>query len=334
MLKYRSTPSDLIPKTTALWAFSESGLGGIFHALKVPFSGIALGGISVILVTFLAFKSNQKWKTIVHAMLLVLMLKAMISPHSPVMAYVAVSFQGLLGAAIYQFFGVNRWSAMAFGSIALFESAFQKVFTLTILFGMQLWDAFYTFFDGLTAKFGIEFLSDLPIIILTAYGALYALAGILAGSFAVKLPQNIDRTAKELGELRLDDFQVTKRSLKKRNRSKRLFIFIGILLFMVSVFVYAGQGDKVWYTLLRTVVVILFFLFVFNPVAKFLINLWVKKRKSENQQRLDQLMDFLPRIKKNASLAYQFTLPQKNLFSRIRSFLLVWLTLSLYFEEE
>ncbi|NEN24587.1 hypothetical protein G3O08_13850 [Cryomorpha ignava] len=334
MLKYHFTPSNLIPKTTALWAFSESGLGGIFHALKVPFSGIALGGISVILVTFLAYKSNQKWKTIVQAMLLVLMLKAMISPHSPVMAYVAVSFQGLLGAAIYQVFGVNKVSAMAFGSIALFESAFQKVFTLTIIFGMQLWDAFYTFFDALTVKFGSDFLSDLPVIILTAYGLLYAIAGIFAGIFAVKLPQNIDRTAKELGELKRDDFQISKRSLKKRNRYKRLLIFISILIFILSVLLYAGQDDKVWYTLLRTIVVILLFLFVFNPVAKFLINLWVKKRKSENQQRLDQLMDFLPQIKKNASLAYQFSLSHKNIFSRIRNFLWVWLTLSLYFEEE
>ncbi len=129
-MKFRSTPVDLIPKTTALWAFSESGLGGIFHALKVPFSGIALGGISVMLVTLLEVNSSKKWKTIFKAMLLVLMLKAMISPHSPVMAYVAVSFQGILGAAIYQAFGVSRLSAMAYGSLAFLESDFQKVFTL------------------------------------------------------------------------------------------------------------------------------------------------------------------------------------------------------------
>lgn len=333
-MNFRSNPLHLIPKTTAVWAFSESGLGGIFHALKVPFSGIALGSISVILVTFLAFNSERKWKTIIHAMLLVLMLKAMISPHSPVMAYVAVSFQGLLGALIYQVFGVNKWSAMVFGSIALFESAFQKVFTLTILFGMQLWDAFYTFFNSLTAKFGMDFLSDLPIIILTAYGLLYAIAGVLAGRFAVLLPQNIERTARILHKLQPDDFQVDNRVSKKRKRSKKRLLFISVLIFIVSVFIYAGHGDKVWYTLLRTTVVILLFLFVFNPVAKYLINLWVKKRKSENQKQLDQLMDFLPQIRKNVSLAYQFSLSYKNPFSRLQNFLLVWLTLSLYFDSE
>lgn len=333
-MKFHSKPVDLIPKATAIWAFSESGLGGIFHALKVPFSGIALGGISVIIVTFLAVNSTNKWKTIIQAMLLVLMLKAMISPHTPPMAYVAVCFQGILGAAIYQVFGVSRLSAIAFGSIALFESAFQKVFTLTIIFGVQIWEAFSTFFDGLTHTFGIEFLGHLPVIILTAYGLLYAVAGAMAGSFAVRLPRNMEATANTLKQLDFSDFHITEKAAKKRNRAKKLLIFLSILLFILSVFLYAGHGDKVWHILLRTTVVIVLFLFVFNPVAKYLINLWVKKRKSENQHQLDQVMDFLPRIKKNASLAYQFTMPTKNPLARVRKFLLVWLTLSLYFDEE
>lgn len=333
-MKFRPTPVDLIPKATAIWAFSESGLGGIFHALKVPFSGIALGGISVILITFLAANSSNKWKTIIQAMLLVLMLKAMISPHSPVMAYVAVCFQGILGAAIYHFFGVSRLSAMTFGAIALFESAFQKVFMLTILFGMQIWEAFSTFFDGLTSSLGIEFLAEMPIVLLIAFGLLYAIAGAMAGHFGVRLPRNIESTANTLKTLDIADFHVNKQSARKRNRSRKLLIFISILLFIISVFLYSGHGDKVWYILLRTTVVILLFLFVFNPVAKYLINLWVKKRKSENQQQLAQVMDFLPRIRKNASLAYQFTMPTKNPLARVRKFLLVWLTLSLYFDEE
>ena len=333
-MKFHSTPVDLIPKATAIWAISESGLGGILHALKVPFSGIALGGISVVLVTFLAVNSAKKWKTILQAMLLVLILKAMISPHSPVMAYVAVSFQGILGAAIYQVFGVNRLSAMAYGSLALLESAFQKVLTLTIIFGIQIWEAFSTFFDGLTARFGIDFLSDLPVIILSAYGLLYVIAGIFAGLFAVKLPRNMVKTAMALKGQDLTKFQVSKQSAKKRSRLKRLLVFISIFIFILSVFLFAGQGDKVWYIILRTTAVILLFCFVFNPVAKYLINLWVKKQKSENQKQLDKVIDFMPRVKQNASLAYQFTMSNKNPLLRMRSFLLVWLTLSLYFDEE
>lgn len=48
-----------IQRLTALWAFSESGLGGVVHALKIPFTGIMLGGFAVIIITLIAYFSEK-----------------------------------------------------------------------------------------------------------------------------------------------------------------------------------------------------------------------------------------------------------------------------------
>jgi hypothetical protein len=47
-----------IARLTALWAFVEAGLGGILHAFKVPFTGLLVGGMAVMLITLIAHFSN------------------------------------------------------------------------------------------------------------------------------------------------------------------------------------------------------------------------------------------------------------------------------------
>ena len=58
-----------IQRLTALWAFSESGLGGIMHALKIPFTGLVVGGMSVIMISFIAQLSANHYKEILKSAL-------------------------------------------------------------------------------------------------------------------------------------------------------------------------------------------------------------------------------------------------------------------------
>ncbi len=44
-----------VQRLTALWAFSESGLGGILHALQMPFTGLLVGGMAILLISLIAF---------------------------------------------------------------------------------------------------------------------------------------------------------------------------------------------------------------------------------------------------------------------------------------
>ena len=101
---------NAIQRLTALWAFTESGLGGIMHALQIPFTGLLVGGMAVIMICLIADISEFNYKQILKSAIIVLIVKAMVSPHTPFPAYIAVSFQALLGYAVFSLLRVNFFS--------------------------------------------------------------------------------------------------------------------------------------------------------------------------------------------------------------------------------
>src|SRR5690349_1311344 len=141
-------------RITALWAFSEAFLGGILHGLQVPFSGLILSAFAAICISALAMKDHAKGK-IIHATILVMIVKATLSPHTPVTAYFAVSLQGLFGELM---FAVAGYKLACYGTavFALLQSACQKLIVLTILFGMGFWKAMDEFLVSVMETFGYE----------------------------------------------------------------------------------------------------------------------------------------------------------------------------------
>ena len=132
---------SIIEKLTALWALNESGLGGFLHAFSTPFTGIIVGGISILLISLIAFYAEHKWKAILKALLVVLIIKMAVSPYSPFGAYVAVSFQALFGALLFANFSWKGITLMVLGMVTFLESALQKLLILTIVYGTGFWEA-------------------------------------------------------------------------------------------------------------------------------------------------------------------------------------------------
>ena len=332
MTDIQPKPMLLNAKLTAIWAVSESGLGGMLHAIKVPFSGLFLGSLAVIIVTYFAYENENRFGTIIKATLLVVMIKAMVSPHSPPMAYVAVLFQGFLGASIYGLFGVNRLTAISFGAIALLESAFQKILTLTIIFGMGLWQSVEQFFDGMQERFQADWISELPWLFLILYGLLYFIVGMFAGNLAVKLPKRVIDNAKTIEIQGLEEGLEIKKSKKKKR--KRVWLIGGLLVFSTLVFLISGSQKQALYIILRTFAAVIFFLFVFNPLFKFLMQRWVKKKKNAEDRALNTILSLMPAVKNNVGLAQRLSASEKNIWKRGSSFILNWLSLSLYYSED
>jgi len=75
-------PNSLIQRLIALWALVESGLGGYMHALKIPFTGIVLGGSAVVILSLIAWFSEKPFRTLLRATLLVILVKFTVSPHT------------------------------------------------------------------------------------------------------------------------------------------------------------------------------------------------------------------------------------------------------------
>ena len=76
-----------VERLTALWALNEAGLGGLIHAMRVPFTGIVVGSTAVVLIALIAFFAERKAQAILKATVIVLLIKAAASPHTPLPAY-------------------------------------------------------------------------------------------------------------------------------------------------------------------------------------------------------------------------------------------------------
>ena len=321
-----------IAKLTALWGVSESGLGGFLHALKIPFSGLFLGSFAVIIVTFIALNSDKKFKTILQATLIVLLIKAIASPHSPPTAYVAVLFQGFVGALIYQTFKVNRFSALLFGILALMESALQKLLMMILIFGNNIWIAFQDFFDGIAKQFHVQSLEEIPVILVGSYLFIYFLFGILAGTVALKLPELLQKEFQKIDLQQLPDPEEFSLSKRQKNKTK-IFSLAVILLFIVSVFLISGSLNKALYSVLRTFAALGILYFIVRPLFNYFLERWKMKKKSSLSKPLGEVLEFLPHYRNHAKIAFKMAENETSIFKKLRQFLLIWMSLSLYHEE-
>ena len=244
-----------IERLTALWALSESGLGGILHAMKIPLSGIIVGGFAVILISLIGFFAENKFASIVKATIVVLLVKFIASPHSPLQAYFAVSFQGILGAIILDKISYYKIGTMLLAVAGLLESAVQKLLILTVLYGTSFWEAINIFYKNIAGELSIKNtnISGSEIIIV-AYLSVYLICGIIIGRIAGIFPAHIirlyseDKSIKKLRILYLNNkvnFTPASIASKKRNIIKPIIIPVMIILF---VFRFSSFYCHIWFS--------------------------------------------------------------------------------------
>ena len=176
-------------RITALWAFSEAFMGGILHGLQIPFAGLALSFVAAVCITLIALGSTQKGE-ILKATLLVIVVKFILSPHTPPMAYIAVLIQGAVGELL--FFNKRFFKPAAFilTLFSLLYSAFQHLLILTIIFGKQFWAAIDIFLNKITQSFS-KGAVHYSLYIVLFYISCYLVAGIVGGFLNIKLIKKI-----------------------------------------------------------------------------------------------------------------------------------------------
>lgn len=178
-----------VERLTALWALNEAGLGGLIHALRIPFTALVVGSTAVVLIALIAYFSERSARALVKATIVVLLVKGAASPHTPLPAYGAVALQGFAGAALFSRLPL-RVAAMALGLLALLQGAVQKLIMMTIIYGRTLWEALDSFGRWLLDKMGgpTEQLSP-TVWFLTLYLGYYVLAGLVTGWLAGAIPK-------------------------------------------------------------------------------------------------------------------------------------------------
>ena len=141
------------------------------------------GGIAILLISLIAYYSENKWKSILKALLIVLIIKVAVSPHSPPTAYLAVTFQAVLGAFLFSNFSLKGLTLVLLGMLTFLQSALQKLITLTIIYGENLWEAVNVYGDWLMGKLGFATDTSATTLLIFAYLLFHGIAGLLAGLF-------------------------------------------------------------------------------------------------------------------------------------------------------
>jgi hypothetical protein len=326
--------TQAIQRLTALWALSESGLGGIMHALKIPFTGFFIGGFAVVIISLLAFYSKNNTRQMLQATLLVLLVKAAVSPHSPWPAYIAVGFQGLAGAIIYRFIPFFSVASPLFGFIALLESALQKFILTTLIFGKSIWEALDLFFQGLLKDFSLPTDFSFSFWLIAVYTGVYAVWGIIIGLWITRLPKQVEnRSQVILSQFSALDRDDSSELISSKSKKMKLVSTFFILIFIGSVFLMSGADkglSKALYVIMRTVAVLLFFFWIITPLIKWILSRW----KSKNQVAMQELINQLPELRNQVRPAYKLASTTHTGIKKYREFVFILLVVTLHSTKE
>lgn len=291
---------------TALWAFVEVTLGGMLHAIRVPLTGVVVGGTAVAIISIIGRSSENPWKDILRATSLVIIVKAGASPHSPLPAYLAVAFQGLLGAVIFQVFKFCKASVVLFSVSAMLESALQKLILMTVLYGKSLWIAIDIFVKTTLQSFHVESVTSGSYVIVLVYLTIYLVWGLYLGvrisTLDTRSSQLIEKWNQGRSKLTLSaDVMVW-----DQNRNRNLFwlVYLFILLFMTFIIAVLGQDKaNIFYVVFRSMAAIFLVFWVINP----LFNYWIKSKTQQNK-----LKDEITRI------THEFSILQRDYTSALQ----------------
>jgi hypothetical protein len=292
-----------VNRLTALWALNESGLGGILHAAKFPFTGIFVGGFAVILISLIARYSNYSFKAILKATAMVLMIKAAVSPHSPFPAYIAVSFQGLLGAFIFSNTKNFKAAPIIFGGLALLESAIQKILLTVLFFGMSFWKSVDDFVITTLKTFQLPADFSFSEWIALSYVIVYFVLGLIIGRFASQIPDAVSTL-----DFSMITFSDTSHPVKQNRKRRKRRLLIGLLSILLSielmgVFLKLPFGQFFF----RVVFFILLFYYVIGPLTTQLIKFLSRNRAqeiSDLNNDVAQLRDFVKPVIKHVNMNY------------------------------
>lgn len=328
---------SVLQRLTALWALSESGLGGMMFALKIPFTGFFVGGFAVIILGLIAHFSNNSYKQIIQSTIIVLIVKAAVSPHSPPPAYLAVAFQGFIAACLFSIISSHKTATVLLGMISMAESAIQKIIILTILFGKKLWEAIDALFAQISKEFSVTVHKDYSLWLICAYVILYIIWGAVVGKWSAGIPTYINqkKDAVLLGYNTINKNELFLKTSNRRNKKmKRIFGLITILIFIVTIFLMTGADSKtVLFILARSIAALLLLYYVLKPTTLWLLQKWLNHRSGAQKKAAEEIISLLPQMKGYTGAAFTMAGNEKNYFERLRKFIIYIIILSLYAEQ-
>ena len=311
-----STSSFIYYRLIALWVLCEALLGSIIFTFKIPVSGLVIGSCAVVCISLLAWYVPAKG-AIIKATIIVAIFKMMLSPQAPPPAYIAVFFQGLMGELLFWTRKYFRMFCVILALLAMVESAFQRVVSITILYGNDFWTAVNGFLKKLT---GSEQVTDYSFFIIFWYVLLHIIAGVLVGLWAGLLPQRIQLMGALQKQYSVEAVStvitIPERKRKKTIRLVLFIIWIALLAIYIQSFFKIGTAllpsAMILRILIRSVIVVLTWYFLISPVLKQLLHKWLQRKKQQSAEQVQQVLNLLPSTQGLVNKSWQLAAEKKG----------------------
>jgi hypothetical protein len=315
---------EILFKLTCFWAFIEAGLGGFLHLFKIPITGFVIGGFAIINLVLLVKYAEYNTRFIIQTLGVVLAVKFFLSPQSPIGAYIAVGFQGLMAALFLCQFKLTKFSVTLFALIVMLESAIQKPIMAYFVMGKDFWQASI----GLVADFmhtPKEAVIKNGKLFFLLYLVVYGIFALIIANWANFLRQNIDKISLSARSINKATQDLTSIDTKP-NTGKYLNIFMSAILLLLVLVLLSLKILTLTYLL--QLIFTLFFLLFLVPIA-------IKKHQSillnKNKELVATIANALPLVKKRTQIAWVLTKEYKGL-NRIKYFVRYALWINVFYE--
>jgi len=165
----------------ALWGAAEMTMGGVLHALHIPFKGMIMAGIGAFIVCSAQRWIGGKWTGVtlgvIAAFLKLFSLGGLVL--SPA---IAILLEAAIGSAVLMVLGRNLPGCIAAGSLMTVYSVAHKIFSLAVVYRTEAAELYHTF--AKQSGFIADISGKSIIMLLILYSALHIAAGGLMGAVA------------------------------------------------------------------------------------------------------------------------------------------------------
>jgi hypothetical protein len=301
-----------------LWSVTEGFLGGVLHIFKIPFTGIIVGSFALIYITLIIYNSDTR-KDLINSTIVVIICKMILSPQTPVFAYIAVFLQGFLGYALYGLRHNLKSMCILLGISIQLINGFIKIFTLTLLFGFNLWVIFNEFIKYVISQFSLTKTDvNYSLILVLIYILIHLAIGLTSGILASKFIHNLKFYVKK------DKYKIIIRNVRQQDmittKRKRIYINI-IMVFVTGILLFSYITPDMTYIdknsilimSLRGILLMLLWFKIISPIIIKYFKKYFEKNKSENIQLAHKILNNVQTYKSIMYSSWEHSSSQKNM---------------------
>ncbi|TRZ64049.1 hypothetical protein D4R20_03260 [bacterium] len=311
---------------------SEGLLGGVLHAFRIPFTGLIIGSVAVIIMSLISTYSEKRG-VILRACIITILVKMIISPYAPLTAHLSVFLQGLLGEILLGKKELKFIPIIMLGMLTSLLSSFQKIIFLTLIYGKTLWESIDQFSSFVIKEvFKIKNAgSDIKIsnVLIFSYIGIHLLGGFVSGFYAFRLNKKLkglhsERITDLKNELTVFISERKPEGIKaEKPRRKRFFKFSRIAIFLFLVFLlllsYFYNGNEYFNSqslivmLLRSLVLMLIWFKFISPALLKFFRKKLNNRTGKFSSDIDGIIKILPTLKAIVQFSWKKSSEKKGL---------------------